>query len=193
MKNLFFLLAGMIVLSMACTDPELDPLQYDKITKGAVLALRGTAVAIISDGANKGAVDTWSKSFDLANENFEIDGEFLSADPSSLAEVQIYARASATGARVRVATVAGSTFSTSNVSVGPTDYPYGKISIPLNTILSALSKSASDFATGSYIYIECDMLLTNGTVVPASAIVNESLFASFHFLPANNCLYLVKD
>lgn len=188
MKNLFFLLAGMIVLSMACTDPELDPLQYDKITKGSIIALRGTAVDVISDAVNKGAVDTWSKSGDLAAEKFEIDAEFLSDDPSSLGEVQVYARASATGARVRVATVPGSAFSATGH-----DYPYGSISVSLNEILSALGTTAGSFATGSYIYIECDLQLTNGTIVPSSAIVNESLFASFHFLPANNCLYLVND
>ena len=187
MKNLFFLLAGFIVLGMACTDPDLDPLQYDKITKGSIIALRGTAVGVISDPANRGAVDFFSKAGVLADEKFEIDAEFLSDDPSSLGEVQVYARASADGARVRVATVPGSAFNPAGH-----DYPYGTISIPLSKILTDLGKSASDFADGSYIYIESDLQLTNGTIVPASAIVNESLFASFHFLPANNCLYLVN-
>jgi hypothetical protein len=69
-------------------------------------------------------------------------------------------------------------------------YPSAFISIPLNDILSALSVTLGDIAVNEYLFIESDLTLTDGTLVPASAIANSSLFESDLFYPAHKLRYL---
>ncbi len=186
MKNIAMLLFGLLCFCFACTDSELDPLQIDKLTKGSIIALRGTAVDNLNDISYRGSVDKFSLSGDPSTEKFEFEAAFLSDDLNSLSQVDVYARQTETGPRVRVTTVPGSAF------VIPSDdkYPQAAFSIPLNDILSGLGIGLGDLAVNDYLFIECDLTLTDGTIVPASAIVNSSLFESEHFYPAHSLRYL---
>lgn len=190
MKHISMLMFGLLLISIACTDPEKDPFQLEKITKGSILTLRGTAYSnlVTYPLVFRGAVDTFNVNGNAANEKFEFEADFQSDDVNSLDQVEIYARATETGPRVRVAVIDGSSFT---IPSGGT-YPRGSISIPLNDILSVTSTTLADYAPGSYIYIECDLTLTDGRLVPASSIVNSSLFESSIFYPAHNLLYLAR-
>lgn len=185
MKNLIILLLGTVLFAAACSDPEKDPLQFDKITKGSLISLRGQAVENLNELSYVGAVDSFSVSKDNSAEKFEFQADFIAEDPTTLSEVQVFAKATETGSRQRVGVVSGSSF----VDVPDSKYPRGTFSFDCNAILAALSKSASDFAVGSYIYIECDLVLTDGSVIPSSSIVNSSLFETGYFYPAHNLLY----
>lgn len=181
---------GLLLFSIACTDDEKDPFQLAKLTKGSIITLRGTAYDNLVDYplVFRGAVDTFNVNLDPATENFEFEADFQAEDPNSLVQVDVFARGTETGPRVRVATVQGSAFSVPSGG----KYPRASFSIPLNEILTKTNTSLSSIAVGSYLYIECDLTLTNGTVVPASSIVNSSLFESSIFYPAHNLLYLAR-
>lgn len=189
MKNIAILFAALFLFATACTDSEKDPLQFDKITKGSLIALRGTAVDNLNDISFKGSVAKFSKAGDPAAQNVEFEADFLSDDIGSLSEVQVYAKASDTGARASLGKIAGSAFS---VPSGE-KYPRGAFSYSASQVLSALGKTMDDFSANSYIFLECDLTLTDGTVVPSSAIVNSSLFESALFYPAHNLRVLVVD
>lgn len=190
MKNITaFFLFGLLAFTFACSDPELDPFQLDKLTKGSILALRGSAFDSLNDISYLGSIAKFSVSGDPASEKFEFDGAFLSDDVGSLSKVEVYARATAAGARKLVATVDGGAFS---VPTGE-KYPQASFSIPFPTILSALGIAPGDKQPGEYLFIECDLTLRDGTVIPASSIVNSSLFESDLFFPAHNLLYLAVD
>lgn len=190
MKKLLMLFVGLAVFATACTDPDKDPLQFDKIKKGALITLRGQALDNLNDPSFRGACDKFSISGDPSTENFEFDTDYLAEDINSLSEVQIYASATDGGARVRVGTVAGSAFS---LAAGSGTYPRASVSIPLNTILSAIGKSLGDFSVNQYIYIQCDLTLTDGSTIPASSFTNLSLFESALFYPAHKLLYIAKE
>lgn len=187
--NIWMLLIGLMVFAGACEDPDLDPLRFDDITKGSIIALRGAAVDNLNNRDFLGSVDSFSVSGNNPDVNFEFESDFLSNDITSLQEVRVYALAEQGGARSQVATKAGSEFS---VPSGE-EYPRASFSIPLSAILTAVGKDLADFSPGNYIYIECDITLTDGTEVPASAVVNSSLFESSLFYPAHNLLYLAGE
>ncbi|HMQ46476.1 MAG TPA: hypothetical protein PKA00_02690 [Saprospiraceae bacterium] len=182
-------LIGLLVLMGSCADSELDPLRFDDITKGSIITLRGAAVDNLNNRDFLGAVDSFSVSGNNPDVNFEFESDFLSDDISSLQEVRVYALAEQGGARSQVATKAGSEFS---VPSGE-KYPRSSFSIPLSTILTAIGKDLADFSPGNYIFIECDITLTDGTEVPASAVVNSSLFESSLFYPAHNLRYIAGE
>lgn len=185
MKNLIILLFGAVLFAAACSDPEKDPLQFEKITKGSLISLRGQAVENLNELAYVGAVDSFSVSKDNSAENFEFQADYIAEDPTTLSRVIVYAKDSENGTRQRVGEVSGSSF----VDVADSKYPRGTFSFSCNAILAALNKSASDFAVGKYIYIESDLELTDGSVIPSSSIVNSSLFETGYFYPAHNLLY----
>lgn len=189
MKYTFLLLLGLLAFATSCEDPELDPLQFDKIKQGSIIALRGAAVNNLNDRTFLGAVDRVSKTADPAAETFTFDADYLSADPSSLARVKIYARATQTGPRVQVATVEGSAFTIKDGST----YPRASISIPLTTILSALGVTLADLQPNQYLFIESDLELTDGSTVLASSVVNSSLFESAQFYPAHDLRLLITE
>lgn len=194
MKNILWLLLGVLMVASACTDEELDPLQFHKIQKGSILTLRGEAFSNLSNRDFKGASDRFSIAGDISKESFTFETDFLSEDPSSIARVITYARAEENGPRVQVAVTEGSAFRAAT----PDDYPRATISIPLSTILTALKAQASDFAPTAerpvrYIFIENDLELKDGTIVPANAVVNSSLFESALFYPAHNLRYLATN
>ncbi|MCB0551879.1 MAG: hypothetical protein KDD19_30215 [Phaeodactylibacter sp.] len=188
MKKFTFIILSSLFLLTACEDTSLDPFKLADITKASIIALRGEAVDNLNDRTYLGSVDRFSKSGDLNAESFSFDADFLSDDLNSLVQVDIYARVSESDPRKPLATVSGSEFKT-----GSGRYPRASISIPLTTILSTLGVNAADLPTNSYLFIESDLTLTDGTVVPASAIVNSSLFESAIFYPAHNLRYLVTE
>ncbi len=191
-KLLFILLAGLFIAS--CEDPEKDPLQFDKIKKGSLLALRGQAFDNLFDEAFLGGVDIVSKTADVSKETFEFEADFLSEDQGSISSVDVFAKYKSSGTRSKVATIPGSAF------VAPTGavYKRGKITIPLTEILKATGKNfadlpATDFDNGviSNFIIESDINLADGTLVPSSAIVNSSLYESAQFYPAHSLSYYI--
>ncbi|MCC7246609.1 MAG: hypothetical protein IT269_13080 [Saprospiraceae bacterium] len=186
MKNILFLALG-VLLFAACSDPDKDPLQFDKITKGAIIALRGDAFDNLSNGSYRGAVDSFSISNpDLADKNFDFQADFLAEDVNSLSKVEVYASATDGGARVRILTKDGADFK----PVSDSKYPRASFSIPTNDILAALNLNRADIPAYSYLYIECDITLKDGTVVPASAITNGNLYESALFYPAHFMRFL---
>jgi hypothetical protein len=188
-KYLLMLLAGVGLFLSACEDPELDPLQFDKIVKGSMIALRGDALDNLGDRSFLGAIDKFSKAANPANETFTFDADFLADDLNGLDKVEIYARATDGGTRALVTTVPGSAFAV------PTDatYPRASFSMTYADILSALKIGTGDLTSGSYLYVECDLKLKDGRTILASSIVNSSLFESAHFYPAHRLLALVTD
>ncbi len=191
-KLLFILLAGLFIAS--CEDPEKDPLQFDKIKKGSLLALRGQAYENLADEAFLGGVDIVSKTADVSTETFEFEADFLSANQELLSSVDVYAKYKSSGTRVKVANVPGSVF------VAPIGAVYrrGKITIALSEILKVTGKNfadlpATDFDTGviSNFVIESDINLTDGTLIPSSSIVNSSLYESDQFYPAHSLSYYI--
>jgi hypothetical protein len=188
-NNLLIFIVGVVVLMSACTDPELDPIRIQDLTKGSIIALRGSAVDNLNDASFKGSVDRFSIAGGAAGENFEFDADFLSDDITSLQSVTVFARATQTGTRAQVFTLDGGAFA----AVDGSNYPRGSFSIPLSTILTAIGKNIGDFAVNDYIFIECDLTLKDGTSIPASAVVNSSLYESATFYPAHNLRYIAGN
>ncbi|MFN4255193.1 MAG: hypothetical protein ACK4Q5_09330 [Saprospiraceae bacterium] len=189
MKNFAFLIAGLFLFASACTDPEKDPLQFEKITKGSIIALRGTAVDNLNQTSFRGSIAKFSKSGDISTQAVKFDADFLSDDLGSLSEVRVYAKATDTGVRTQLGTMPGSAFS---IPAGE-NYPRASFSYDASAVLSALNLDLAALPTNSYLFIECDLTLTNGTIVPSSAIVNSSLFESALFYPAHNLRILIVD
>lgn len=192
MKHIPMIMLGLLLFSLtACTDEELDPIQIAKLKKASILTLRGSAYTnlVTYPLVFRGAVDTFNVNLPTAGESFEFSADFQSEDPNSLSQVDVYARGTETGPRVRVATVASSAFSVPSGG----KYPQAAISIALDEILSKTNTSIGSITPGQYLYVECDVTLTDGSIVPASAIVNGSLFESQIFYPAHNLLYLAKN
>lgn len=189
MKNIFSIfILGLVFAFSACTDPDLDPLRTDQIKKSALISLRGAAADFLNDAKNLGSVDAFSKTADLSKEAFNFDADFIAEDITSLANVEIFAKATEKSARVKVATVDGSVFTVRSGA----KYPTGTIAVPLKTILDAIKVDASKLEDDSYIYMECDITLKNGDKIAASDITNSSLFETAFFYPAHKLNYLVR-
>lgn len=188
MKNILMFIMGLFVFAAACTDPKLDPFKFDDIKKGSLIALRGDAVELLNDISNRGAMDTFNISGNVADYSLDFDADFLAEDINSLSEVQVYASLTNGSGRQRVGTVPGSAFT---LAAGA-KYPTATVKIPLSAILTALGKSITDFTPNQYIYIECDLVLTDGSIVPASSFSNLSLYESLLFLPAHKMLMIAK-
>ena len=185
-NSLFILVAGLVVFFSACTDPDKDPLLINQIKKGSLIALRGAAYTNLNNTKYLGSIDSFSRSGVTANETFTFDADFISEDINSLSSVDVYANLEGQ-ARVKVTTVQGSVFA---VPTGG-KYPRGSFSIPLNSILTAINRTAPSLDAGSYISVTCDLNLKDGSKILASSIVNSSLYETSFFYPAHNLLYLV--
>lgn len=189
MKNIFsiFILGFLLVVS-SCTDPDLDPLRTNQIKKSALITLRGAAADFLNEAENLGAADAFSKTADFSKEAFNFDADFIAEDITSLANVEIFAKATEKGARVKVATIDGSVFTVRSGG----KYPTGTIAVPLKSILDATKADPSTMEDDSYLYVECDINLKNGDKIAASDVTNSSLFETAFFYPAHKLLYLVK-
>ncbi len=173
----------MFVLIMACKDDSLDPFRLQEIKKGSLLALRA------NDGT-QGTINVnqnfFLKDNILGTETFSYVADFISEDQSLLESVEVYARI-LTGPRSRVATVAGSGF----VSPAEGRPRQGRVSVSLSTILTTLNVSPASLNRTDLI-IESDIILTDGSTVPASAMTNPGLFAANAFFPAHSLNYLAE-
>ena len=178
----------------ACADDALDPFRLKEQTKGSILALRGDSFASLNDN---GCSNTFFKNKIVGDEAFVMDVEYLSEDPTSLQEIQVFAhyqRPDPDNAgqflidkRAKVKTFAGSTL-TSTGGANPT----GVLSIPLADVLPVIG-DPDDLADGDLINIESDLLLTNGTVVFSTSVVNVGLYQSGIFYPAQTLVYCFDD
>ena len=86
-------------------------------------------------------------------------------------------------------TVNGSAF----VSPGEGKSRQGTVSVPLASILSALGITDPTTLKKTDLIIESDIILTDGSTVPASAIVNNGLFGSAIFFPAQVLGYSAEE
>jgi len=176
----------MFVLAFGCKDDSLDPFRLNELKKGSLLALRG-------DDGTAGNLDPDQNFFLKENvtgtETFSYVADFVSEDQSLLESVEVYARI-LTGPRTKVATVAGSSF----VAPEAGKPRQGTVSVPLSAILTAVGKTAATAATlnRTDLIIESDIILTDGSTVPASAIINTGLFAAAAFFPAHALNYYAE-
>ncbi len=201
MKNIFKTLVFIVTVSLAssCADESLDPLQFNAVKKGSILALRGTQLQNIYF-LGKPGYEFFPKIYSGA-EKFEFDAEYLAEDPSTLASIDIY-----TVKRTKV----GSTFEQNRVFLRnvpfsefqtTSDYkrPWVSISFDVSEILSALDISLpadvgimlENYQFG--VSIETDINLTDGSKVLAKEIVAAGLFQSNQFYPAQKLTMAVTD
>ena len=175
----------MFVLALACTDESLDPFILNDLQKGSILALRG-------DDGSSGSLNPdqnfFFKDFVQTTDEFHYVADFISEDQSLLQSIQVYARI-ATGPRSLVATVdaSGWTIPTGGNS------KQGEVRVPLDDILTALSIADPTTLGRTDLIVESDILLTDGTTVPAAAIVNTGLFAAAAFFPAHALNYYAEE
>lgn len=180
----------MVVVAVACTDDSLDPFRLSELKKGSLLALRG------SDGT-AGNLDPDANFFFrdnlTGNETFTYVADFISEDQTLLSGVQVYARLAISnepeGARVLIKTVPGSAF----VAPSGTTTRQGTVSVTLDEVLTAMSLGNPDTLSRTNLLIESDIELTDGTIVPSSAIVNSGLFAASAFFPAHQLNYYAEE
>jgi hypothetical protein len=191
----YILLATLTAIGFSCADEDLDPLQFEKVKKGTLLALRGSQLdAIYFDGADYG--DAFFANNILGNETFDYDAEFLSEDPSLLESVDIFVLKGG-NTRVLLTTIPASAFKTSD------DYrsPWTSVSLKLTDILTALGEDLSTPAGvanfykvyGTGIRMESDVNLTDGSKVEAGSLVAAGLVESDQFFPAQKLTYGVED
>jgi len=180
----------MFVLVLSCTDDSLDPFRLSELKKGSLLALRG------ADGS-AGSLDPDANFFfrdvQTGNETFQYVADFISEDQSLLSGVQVYGRLAISnapqGARKLIKTVPGSAF----VAPSGTTTRQGTITITLNEIVAAMGLGQLDTISRTNLLIESDIELTDGTIVPSSAIVNSGLFAASAFFPAHQLNYYAEE
>jgi hypothetical protein len=186
MKKSLFILSIVSIALASCTDKSKDPILFDQVKQGALLSLRGEAVDSLD---SYGFADRFSVTAATADV-FKFDADFISENTANLAKVTVYAKFKKE-ARVKIAEIDGAKF------VIPTGgkYPRGNVSIPLQTILTALNKTKASFNPANFdsISIESDLDLKDGGKVPASSIINSSLFESAHFYPAQVLSYLAGE
>lgn len=197
MKKYIFSLTLMVALAVAisCTDESKDPVQFDKITKGKVLALRGTALQRAF--FNGTPIAETFPSIATASETMNFDAEYLSDDPTSLASIDVFAVRKG-GTRTLVANVPFAQFKND----GTYRNPWVSVSLQLPQVLAALGLSnnfplsaatvntlLADYKFG--IPIEVDLNLVDGTKVLASQIVAAGLFQSSQFFPAQKLTWTV--
>lgn len=197
MKKYIFSLTLLVSLAVAisCTDESKDPVQFEKITKGTILALRGTALQN-AFFVGKPVAETFP-TIATATEAMTFEAEYLAEDPASLASLDVFAVRKG-GQRTLVTNVPFSQFKND----GKYPRPYVSVSLGLPQVLSALGISntfplsaatantlLSDYKFG--IPIEIDLNLADGSKVLASQIVASGLFQSSQFFPAQKLTWAV--
>jgi len=176
-----------------CTDDSLDPFRLKEQAKGSILALRGASFDALNEN---GCSNTFFRNDIVGDETFVMDVEYLSEDPTSLEEIQVYAHYQRpdpdnageflVDTRKQVTKFAGSTLTASGGG-----NPTGTLSIKLSDILAAVSNPTIE--DGDLLNIESDLLLKNGTVVFSTSVVNSGLYQSGIFYPAQTLLYCYDD
>src|SRR5688572_8183967 len=110
MKNIITKITAIVLVAIAfsCADNTLDPLQFDFVKKGAILALRGEQLENIYFNALPGAQFN-PRAID-GTESFDFDAEILAEDPSVLESFDIYVVKKPSGERVHLMNVPASEF-----------------------------------------------------------------------------------
>lgn len=194
-----FLLLSLIAIGFSCTDPELDPLQFENISKGTIIALRGTALTnVYSKGI---PVAEMFPRIATGSETFSYEAEILAEDPSTVASVDIYVikKTGAVSSRVLLKNVPASEFKKDKYP-----NPSATISLTINQVLTGigitptypLDAASVDALLSTYkfgIAMESDLNLADGTKVLAADIVAAGLFQSNQFYPAMLLSWAVTD
>jgi hypothetical protein len=197
----FSLILLALTVMISCQDESLDPLQFNSVKKGSILALRGTQLENIYINSLPGA-EMFPRALQ-GDEKFEFDAEFLAEDPSVLESFDVYA--------IKRTTAAGKTTLTRQFLLNvpfsefkeTEDYrnPWVSVSIDLSDILDAIgqnpaSPTFADDILAQYpsgIAIESDLNLKGGVKVLAKDIVAAGLFQSDQFYPAQKLTYTVTN
>lgn len=199
MKKIYSLLTvALFAVIVSCTDDDLDPLNFKKVSKGTLLALRGDALqSIYEDGS------PYSSSFVPliadGTETFSFDAEFLSDDPTAIESMDMYVE-DKDGVRTLLANIPGSSFKTT----ADYDRPWVSVSFTLAEILPKIGVDATfpldgdvvtmllaDYSTG--IAIVTDLNLKDGTKVLADDLVAAGLYQSNQFYPAQRIPFGVVE
>jgi hypothetical protein len=198
--NSFLFLAAM-AMAVSCADDALDPLQFNAVKKGTILALRGTALQKIYQ-QQKPAAEVFPR-IATGTESFAFEAEFLSDDPSSLESMDIFVikREGSSRTKVLVKNIPFSAFSSDGkypkpwvaVNLSLKDDVLPKLGLSNSFPLDAATVSAllGPYATG--VNIEIDLNLTDGTKVLASSLVAAGLYQSNQFYPAQKLTWAVTD
>jgi hypothetical protein len=196
---------GILILAAifvaACADENLDPLRFNTVKKGTILALRGQQLTNIYFDGTPGA--EFFPRIINGTETFDFDAEILATDPSVLSSFDIYvvkripAGTAITLERILLTNVPFSEFKTTD------EYrnPWVSVSLNLTDVLDKLGldyTNPTDVNTilDTYkfgIAIESDLNLTDGSKVLASEITAAGLFQSDQFYPAQRLTYTVTD
>jgi hypothetical protein len=199
MKTIYkgILLISLVAIGFSCADESLDPLQFNKVKKGTIIALRGAALNNVYV-AGKPVAEIFPR-IATGTEKFVFEAEILASDPSTVASVDLYVIKRPSLERVLVKNIPASAFAKSK-------YPNPSATIEV-TIVEAFSKLGLsttfplDAATVNTLLttykfgigIECDLNLTDGTKVLAADIVAAGLFQSNQFYPAMILTWAVTD
>ena len=147
----------LVLVALACTDESLDPFILKDLQKGSLLALRG------NDGS-AGSLDPdqnfFFKDFVQTTDAFSYVADFISEDQSLLQSVQVYAK-TPTSTRTLVTTIdaSGWTIPTGGFA------KQGTVSVPLSSILTALSITDATTLSRTDLVMTSDLLLTDGSTI----------------------------
>lgn len=197
-KILFFLLPVLFFIG-GCSDPELDPIQFDNVKKATILGLRDYSYNRIASSTLSPlfltGVDTFNVLQDNSSKVFSFVCDFISEDQNSLGSVDVYVVNKAK-ARVKVKSIPASEFKS---GVAGTNFKRATISIPFPELFNAAGKDLCEYKPSnaklgvySFIDIENDINLTDGSIIPASSVVNSSLFESVIFYPAHKMRLIAR-
>lgn len=193
------LLLALVAIGFSCADPALDPLKFDEIKKGTILALRGAALTNVYVKGTPIA-EIFPR---IANgtEKFTFEAEILATDPATVASVDVFAikKVGTATERKLLTNVPYSQF-----AKGAYPNPSATISVGISSVLSALGLTATyplstaniNTLLSTYkfgIPIEVDMNLVDGTKVLAADIVAAGLFQSNQFYPAMKLTWTITD
>lgn len=196
-KSLF--LISLFAIGVSCEDKSLDPLQFDKVAKGTIIALRGPALTKLY--AQGKPISEIFPRIATGNEKFSYEAEILAADPTTVASVDVFAikGSGATTERKLLKNIPASAF-----VKGAYTYPSAAIELTIKEVFSAIGLSSTfplNTATvntllSTYkfgVNIESDINMTDGSKVLAADIVSSGLFGSNQFYPAMKLTWVVTD
>ena len=200
MKNIKSRITAIVCLLMvfACADNTLDPLQFDFVKKGVILALRGQQLENIYFAGEPGA--EFVPLIATGNETFDFEAELLAEDPSVLESMDIYVikQVGTTSERVFLTNVPASAF-----TQGEYKNPSVSVSLDLSDVtdklgLGSYPLSEADINTLITTYkfgvrIEIDLNLADGSKVLAEQLVASGLYQSNQFYPAQKLVWAVVN
>lgn len=197
-KYLFITLVALFAAVVSCKDDSLDPLQFNNIKKGTILALRGKALTDLY--TNGSPIAVVAPGVATGTETFDFEAEYLSENPTTLSSVDIYVQkgSGANVSRVLLTNIPFSQFKND----GKYPRPWVSISLKFMDIIKKLGfpdttvplqqSTVDALLKGDYkfgINIEADLNLTDGSKIYAKDIVASGLFQSNQFYPAMRLNY----